>query len=334
MTNPLLSLVAIAAASSVLVPAGASASQAADIAPVGRGAAAAAWDSSERRLIVFGGIGSEPRALGDLWIWTTEGWSNPSVPGGPSARFNSAAAFLEAREQFVLHGGGGIDERTSETWVLEGGTWRTVRGDGPGRLDCARMVHRPDHDDLILYGGMNGDGFLRETWRWDGTRWSRLATDGPPSSCFHAMAYDERRGRIVLFGGRGENVRGESTWEFTDEAWQRVDASGPPARDHHAMAFDARRGVVVLFGGGGQDDEGDWDGGIFSDTWEWDGETWVESSDGGAPARFHAPALVGTDGGVLLFGGSDTSGSHADVWRREGTRWRRVDSGAFRRRRP
>lgn len=291
--------------------------------PAGRGAAAGGWDPSGDRLLVFGGIGGEPAAFGDLWSWNRRVWREIPVSEGPSPRFNSAGAFLEGRRQFVMHGGGNIDEQTAETWVFQDGTWHEIAGDGPGPLECARMVGRPDMEDAILYGGMAGGHASQETWRWDGSSWSLLARKGPPGTCFHAMAYDEARRQIVHFGGRG-GERSRATWVFEDDTWRQVTTEGPAARDHHAMAYDRASRTVVLVGGGGQEEDGSWDGSVLDDTWGWDGRGWSRFDEAGAPARFHAPVVVGTDNGVLMFGGSDRSSSYADIWEWNAGRWRQV----------
>lgn len=313
--------------------------------PAGRGTAVGAWDPHRGRLLVFGGIGAEPRAFADLWSWNRSGWtevegSSSGAEGDarPTGRFNASGAFLASRDQFVVHGGGGIDERRGDTWILEGGVWRLHEGDGPAARTCARMVARPDRADLILYGGAGEGGVpLAETWRWDGDSWALLETEtGPPGVCFHAMAYDAARSRIVHFGGRGASSQGRETWTYQDPAddtgsgWVLIDLAGPPPRDHHAMAWNAERREVVLFGGGAQDPNGSWDGAALGDTWVWDGTGWERRPDPGGPARFHVPLLTGGPDGVVLFGGSNPDGSHADVWQWDGTRWHLIERSASR----
>lgn len=295
-----------------------------EMAPEGRGAAAGAWQPEERRLLVFGGIGGEPRAFGDLWAWRDGEWSRlPVGPNAPSPRFNVAAAYMAGRDELVLYGGGGIDEVLGDTWLFDGRQWRRHTGSGPPPRSCARMVYRPDVGDVLLYGGEDAAGRpLDETWRWDGGGWTLLDRGAPPASCFHAGAYHREAGHVVHFGGRGDEEG--TTWVRDGAGWRPVPAPGPPARDHHAMAYDASRGEVVLTGGGGRDEAGEWDGTALDDTWVWDGRAWEERPDAGAPPRFHAPVLVGTDEGVMMFGGSSPTGSHADVWQWDGARWHRL----------
>ena len=78
------------------------------------------------------------------------------------------------------------------------------------------------------------------------------------------------------------------------------------------MAYDAARGVTVLFGGHGK-----------QDTWEWDGETWVERKlDGPVPSgrSNHAMAYDGSRGVTVLFGGEGLVSSK-DTWEWNGETW-------------
>jgi len=76
------------------------------------------------------------------------------------------------------------------------------------------------------------------------------------------------------------------------------------------MAYDSARARTVLFGGNSR-----------SDTWEYDGNTWVQRSSGGPPGRSN-PAMTfdSTRGVVVLFGG-DPAGALGDTWEWNGTYW-------------
>ena len=97
---------------------------------------------------------------------------------------------------------------------------------------------------------------------------------------------------ILLLAGTGA-VQAQALW--TDHT-----PANPPARDAHAMAYDSARGRVVMFGG--------YDGGVFGDTWEWDGNNWRRRTPLSSPAARSAPALAydSARGRVVLFGGRDS----------------------------
>src|SRR5262249_21314441 len=68
-----------------------------------------------------------------------------------------------------------------------------------------------------------------------------------------------------------------------------------PARSLHALAYDAQRRRTVLFGGGG-----------LSDTWEWDGNAWLQRLPARSPSGRdgHAMTYDSALGQVVLCGGS------------------------------
>ncbi len=77
------------------------------------------------------------------------------------------------------------------------------------------------------------------------------------------------------------------------------------------MAYDSRRHRMVLFGGYVQ--------GVFaSDTWEWNGKTWVQRSSSGPSARGGcACAYDPRHRMTIVFGGtteSNTSGATSETW--------------------
>jgi hypothetical protein len=82
------------------------------------------------------------------------------------------------------------------------------------------------------------------------------------------------------------------------------------------MAYDESRKRIVLFGGAGVN------GDALDDTWEWNGETWVEQRTPvkPLPRAGHTAAFDAQEGGVVVFGGRDGE-SLKDVWRWDGAAW-------------
>jgi hypothetical protein len=75
------------------------------------------------------------------------------------------------------------------------------------------------------------------------------------------------------------------------------------------MAYDPRRQRVVLMGG-------ETARGKVADTWDWDGEKWVEQATGGPTGRSsHGLATDRARNTVVLFGGSPAAGERLnDTW--------------------
>jgi len=153
----------------------------------------------------------------------------------------------------------------------------------------------------------------------------------PPTVYGHAMAYDSARGRVVLSGGGA--ISGSSyadTWDWDGNTWvKRTPATSPPARSFHAMAYDSARGHLVLFGGVSGYDINDGDlPHDLADTWESDGNTWVQRTPSTSPPARHGHAMAydSARGRVVLFGGyyEDEDFQYqyfADTWEWDGNTW-------------
>lgn len=103
--------------------------------------------------------------------------------------------------------------------------------------------------------------------------------------------------------------------------WTQKQDTGPAARLGAAMAYDGARGRTLLFGGSALT------GGVFGDTWEWDGDEWTQVEDTGPDARFgHDVAFDAARGRVVLYGGKAGDGSlRGDTWEWDGSAWTQLE---------
>jgi hypothetical protein len=125
-----------------------------------------------------------------------------------------------------------------------------------------------------MFGGFQAPGQrTNEIWEWDGSAWHKAAVTGPsPSPRSHMrMAYDAARGVILMFGG---DDTGE-TWTWDGAKWTQYNVSGPSPRTVAAMAYDSARRRIVIFGGNTR--RGVPPYGYDNDTWEWDGQRWMQA---------------------------------------------------------
>jgi hypothetical protein len=128
---------------------------------------------------------------------------------------------------------------------------------------------------------------------------------------------------VVVFGGNAPGQIDRSViWTWDGNDWSSfTPAANPPARRDAAVAYDSTRDRVVLFGGSvdGSPDT------TLADTWEFDGNTWVETTPAASPGDRGA-ALCGYDPVrqliVLANGQSETTGSlRKDTWVYSGGGW-------------
>lgn len=254
---------------------------------------AIAYDSLRKRVVLFGGnrvlFGKNPdenRYLDDTWEWDGRRWVQLKV-AGPPPRAEAAMAFDSRRGRVVLFGGynrsGEGRKRLGDTWEWDGKRWIQIKVMGPTPRNGAAQVYDRVRGKIILFGGSTEAAVSGETWEWDGKQWveNRAALTEGRFNC--VLAYDDARQKVIRFGGRYGGKPFGDTWEYDGQGWKQVSSSGPTARNHTAMVYDSRRKKMVLFGGhdfGLQDEVN-----IFGDTWEWDGDKWVQQEAGEARKR-------------------------------------------------
>ncbi|MBI3844779.1 MAG: IPT/TIG domain-containing protein [Planctomycetes bacterium] len=198
---------------------------------------------------------------------------------------------------------------------------RTVAA-SPGERRSHRMAYDSQNQRVLLFGGENGFGTLNDTWTWDGTRWTQISSAiRPAPRTSPAFTFDSVRGRAVLFGGLNGSGTRADTWEWDGANWTEIiPTRRPGARVGSAFAFDAARGKAILFGGVGP---GNSLADFRSDTWEWDGATWVQRAPMTVPpARaYGSMAYDSFRQRLVMFGGFNGLGMMLDTWEWDGNDW-------------
>jgi MYXO-CTERM domain-containing protein len=251
--------------------------------PTVRDRHAMAYDSSQQRTYVVGGI-SGGVARNDTWGWDGSAWVSLCSGGCGSlgSRAGMAMAYDSYRQQMVAFGGDStltagtnatLEFNTStNTWALVctsapcNTTIPTVRHSAAMAFDSVRRL-------VILFGGVSSGTRLADTWEYDGTAWVQRTPSLAPSARYGMrMTYDPVRKRTVLVGGNTGSGLASDTWEWDGTNWTQLTGSDPGSRADFAMDFDATRQRMVLFGG----DTGKASG----DTWEYyvRGEACISSS--------------------------------------------------------
>ena len=243
---------------------------------------------------------------------------------GPANRAAHALAYDAAHQRVILFGGDPGGPPLADTWAWDGTLWTQIADTGPAPRRGASLVDEVAQQRVLLFGGGPELDVLGDTWVCVNDEWTQVADTGPAPRVHHAMAYDLGRGRVVAFGGQAAGLFGD-TWEWDGSEWTQVQDVGPVARAGHLMAYDAANSRVVLFGG--------WDlNGAYNDTWAWNGTTWTQIADTGPQPRSNG-AMVGTGGGMLLFGGVNSVDPvldpadrvvFGDTWQLTGDLWTKV----------
>ncbi|MGB8295883.1 MAG: kelch repeat-containing protein [Polyangia bacterium] len=285
--------------------------------PGARGGASMAYDSTRKKLVIFGGRSNTGYDFADTWEWdpTSDAFTD-RTSAGPSARSQHSMVFEKSTGNVLLFGGGLADSGTS-IWP-EGIDYTDTIEEDPGR----RPGPGPSSD---------GSGIslaFGDTWEWDPTKgaWTQLAPTTAPSARYDsALVWDSQRSRAVLFGGMQKDqadangIPQQDVWEWNPATpgWTLRTTTGtvPSARWGHAMAYDSSRGMTVLVGG--KDFQTHLS---LADVWDWDATkgAWTQrltGSESNLPAgRMYAslltdPAQSRLDlvAGVTLLGPYDAS---------------------------
>jgi hypothetical protein len=141
---------------------------------------------------------------------------------------------------------------------------------------------------------------------------------------WHDMIYHKKVGQVVLVNGGPETGKSPADpvelWNWNGSGWSLLsaDSNGPRWRNFASIAYNSKRDVLVLYGG--LTDEQD-----FTDTWEWDGETWTKFTvEGPGPREAAGMTYDGERDKVILFGGAQSGKMMNDSWEWDGVQWTNV----------
>jgi hypothetical protein len=282
--------------------------------PLARVHHALAYDSMRGVVVLYGGLDSHDDPLGDIWEWDGHNWLQRFPITKPPSRYGHRLIYDCERSVIILFGGYDGNNRFGDTWEWNGNQWvQRFPTTSPQARSQHAFVYDSRRKRVVLFGGWGGSDSLNDTWEWDGHDWvQRFPTTSPPARYGHAATYDSARERTVLFGG-WDNDPMADTWEWDGTNWmQRLPTTRPPERAYPALVYDSARKRVVLFGGSDNIAGGSIP---MGDTWEWDGNSWVERFPAIAPlARLvHAMVYDSARRRSVLFGGANR-GFLGDTW--------------------
>ena len=151
---------------------------------------------------------------------------------------------------------------------------------------------------------------------WVPVRQVAIENDPAGYSSGRMTTTDLARGVIVSYACHSAQSGIADTWEWGGSDWTPRDPARVPAWRTDAMfVYDQQRGRTVMFGGY----VGTVNSSATSETWEWDGESWVLRALSPVPnARGGcAGAYDEARNRIVMFGGVNRT----DTWEFDGTAW-------------
>lgn len=331
--------------------------------PSARSGAAAIFDRSRSKVLLFGGQTAD--VLSDTWEFDGTNWTQISTNG--PALLSPLLVYDETPDRRgALLLGYNNTSNESQMYRLNGTAWeRVTTAHIPVCVQFGALVYQVHNQRVLFVGGQCANtGIEDETWEWDGSDWTQLnPSPNQGNVAAHALAYDGTRQETILFGGE---AFGAANWtqRYRDGRWLfAVDAFTPGPRSLAVFEYDPIRNVSWLYGG--VSDSGSyydfwkltgskWERVVVADTpsgcdypvgtWdssrnrlvvvcgssnvhEWDGERWVKFTDldPSPPDRqFSSIAFDAQRNRTLIFGGYGLQQFYKELWSWDGSKWTRL----------
>ncbi len=170
--------------------------------PPARGVAATVYDTRQKSIVLFGGMGFDHQHKGDTWQFDGKAWREmPDTSAG--LRDHHAMAFDEARGVAVMYGGGtkpGTAPTISEVSEWNGDRWIRIPSQGPGPMDRGPDAGHREADgahDGVRRGAREGGAI----WAASPARLRRRGTKALPGNGMAGIG--RRSGRRYRRRGTG-----------------------------------------------------------------------------------------------------------------------------------
>lgn len=181
--------------------------------PTGREEHAAVWDSSLRRMLLFGGA-ADGRPVDDLWSFDpiNASWSRlePSDPRPPPRHRHAAIWDSDRRSMLIFGGYGGTfpGRYLDDVWAYdsEANVWRELVPEGgrPGARARHAAAWDPRARRMLVFGGYTGGvDYLADLWQLElnANVWTRLPA-GPAPRAGHRAVWHASDRSMLVFGGQ------------------------------------------------------------------------------------------------------------------------------------
>jgi hypothetical protein len=312
----------------------------------------AVYDSSNNRMIVFGG-NYGTTTLGDTWILTfanglggAPAWTQLAVSGtAPVVEFHSAVYSQALNNMYVFAGTSSTNKLqtsnhsftlTAANGLQSGPQWYVA---GPPVRYSQSAFYDPSTTSLFVYAGQHTASITYSDYDRDigvmssnNVDWTKLAASGTPHPVArfgHTGLYDSASNRMMVFGGsqngtgpclndywilsNANTVGGTPTW-----LTETPSGTAPSPRLRHSSVYDPATNSLIIFGGY------DCTSTYFNDVWILSNANsvsgtpvWTNIVPLGTPpsARENATGVYDSaTNSLILFGGDAGTPMFNDVW--------------------
>ncbi len=309
------------------------------------------YDSSNDRMIVFGGAYGTT-TLADCWILTsanglggTPAWIQLTVQGtAPKVEFHSAVYNQTLNSMYVFAGtSSGTKLQTSNhTFTLTGANGLQTGNSqwfiaGPPVRHSQSAFYDPSTGGIFVFGGQHSLNINFNDYQRDSgvitssnVAWTKLLVSGtlPAPRFGHTGLYDSASNRMMVFGGSlsGSGPCVNDYWILKQAnavgtlSWTSVSPSGsaPAPRLRHSSVYDPSTNSLIVFGGF------DCTSTYFNDVWILSNANnftgtpaWTHVLPAGTPPSPRESSAAVYDpatNSMILFGGDAGSPIFNDVW--------------------
>lgn len=225
-------------------------------APSGRFFAAAAYDRSRDRVVLFGGnaAGGTVELGNPVYdTWELNGTSWTQVATGPDVA-KPHLAYDESRNQTILLGLNDKLETLMYLYDPAAHTWaRQTPAKLPPCVNEGAIVYSRSRAKVQYIGGVCAadQSATEEVYEWDGTTWTKFESKLAVSRATgQAVAFDARREQTVMYGGQIIFGALRSLTYVLDTDWHfAFGAIRPTARSMEVFRTDPINNTIWMFGG-------------------------------------------------------------------------------------
>lgn len=217
------------------------------------------YDSTNSRVLLYGGISLAGTYLKDMWARDSSGnWSEiTETSPWPGTRANHLFVWDNNTNVLVLWGGYSGSSFPSQTWHWNGSAWTSLSLSCPSGRQHLFGVFDSDRKIIVAFGGTYGSTYYNQTWEYNAatTTWTQKnPTHNPEARIWHKMAFNSSTNRTILFGGMGI-VGGlrqwyDHTWRYDGTDWTDIagDDTNPVPYHGGGIVYDSNNDKILWIG--------------------------------------------------------------------------------------